>query len=121
MAFKLQSTTGNNKQYLMALADAGPRGARVYKYITADTPATVATSGYITKATDGNHEIAYDMLSVGDLIYVFQVAAIDDTRTIEADQDAGITDISLHAVLAKSATVLDLSEDLLGATVTYTA
>jgi len=120
MAFALQGTDGTNKQYLVQVGSA-VRGANKFRYYTTDTPATVATSGYITKATNADHEIAYDMLSVGDIVEVYQLASITAGQNLESDMEAGITDISQHAVLTKSATVIDLSEDLLAATLTYTA
>jgi hypothetical protein len=122
MAFKLNGTGANGtKFYLWQTADMG-NGMKEWCYVTADTPAAVAVSGYLDGDDgDEDQDMAISMLSVGDRIWVYQVAAIDDTQTVQADMAGGITDISLHAVLINNGSYVDLSEDLLGATVTYTA
>jgi len=119
MTFKMKGATAatNTKVYLQPTADGAAPGSRHFEYVTADTAATCAASGYITKATAG-HEEAYDMLQVGDLIWIYTVGSIDDSITVSADKAAGITDISLHVVLVKSATVINLSDDMLAFTVT---
>ena len=80
---------------------------------------TVDGSGYINAGTDADHKQAVESLRVGDRIWVYQVSAISDTRSLEADIEAGLVDVSLHAVLVNTGTIVDLSDDLLGATVTY--
>lgn len=118
MAFKMASTGGENKQYLYQVTAAGVI-PRQFVYVSADAPATVDGSGYITAGTNDDHDAAIDMLSIGDLIWSYQVASISDSRPIEDDMKAGITDISLHAVLDNTGSIIDLSDDLLAATPTY--
>lgn len=122
MAFKLNGSTAGTetKMYLFQKVNTAS-GLKEFVYVSADTPATVAVSGYITKADSADSEIAFNMLEVGDLIWHYQVASITDTDSIQTDMEGGITDVSLHVVVTKSATLIDLSEDLLTATVTYTA
>lgn len=122
MAFKLNGTGTNvTKFYLWQTGELG-NGYREWMYVTPDTPATVAISGYIDgDNNDDDQDTAINMLNVGDRVWVYQVAAIDDSQTIQDDMAGGITDISLHAVLINNGSYVDLSEDLLGATVTYTA
>lgn len=119
MAFKLGSATGNQKKYFYLAVDTGPFG-RIWHYVTADTPGAVETSGYFNATTNDDHAYAVESLRVGDLVLVYQVAAITDTQTLEADAAGGIVDMSLHAVLTNTGTVVNLSGDLLEATVTYT-
>jgi hypothetical protein len=115
MAWKSVATTSSanlsNKVYMWKIGNFGP--ITMWFYVSADAATTVDGSNYIT-------EQAYkDVLGFGDLIWAYQVASIDDTRSIEDDMKAGITDISLHAVLENTGSVVDLSNDLLAATVTY--
>lgn len=119
MAFKLNGTGSNvTKFYLQPVTDAAAPGSRQWEYVSADTPATVDGSGYIDNSTaDG--ETAIGMLAIGDLVWVYQVASIDDSRPISDDKKAGITDISLHLVLDNTGSIIDLSDDLLTATPTY--
>ncbi len=118
MAFKLRATNGSGKQYLQPKTMGGVVG-REWIYVSEDPATTVDGSGYITAATGEDHELAIGMLRVGDLVWSYQVAGIDDDRDLEADMAGGITDISLHAVLVNDGSVIDLSDDLLAATVTY--
>lgn len=121
MAFKLKSTTGNNKVYLWQAAELG-NGVKEWIYVTTDTPATVAISGYIDgDADNADMDQLIDSMSVGDFVRVIQVAAIDDDQTVQEDMAGGIVDISEHVVLVNDGGHINLSEDLLGATVTYTA
>ena len=121
MAFKARAANGTNKQYLWKAADYG-QGVSLWFYVTADTPAAVAISGYIDgDDNDPDQDMAIANLKVGDLIKVYQVASIDDDRTVQEDMEGGIVDISLHAVLINDGSYINLSEDLLAATVTYTA
>ena len=121
MAFKLRGGSGNEtKLYLFPLVEAGP--VKIWCYVSADAAATVDGSGYIDGGTNGgDHSIALNMLGIGDLVLAYQVASITDTQPISDDMKAGISDISLHAVLDNTGEtgVADLSDDLLGATVTY--
>lgn len=119
MAFKLRGTGENQtKMYLQPVTDAAAPGSRQWEYVSADAPATVDGSGYISDSTDDG-KIALDMLTIGDLVWVYQVSAIDDSRPISDDKKAGITDLSLHIVLENTGSIIDLSDDLLSATVTY--
>lgn len=121
MAFKLRGTGVNTtKVYLQPTADGAAPGSRHWEYVSADTPAAVENCGYIDNSTEDG-QIAIDMLQVGDLVWVYQVAAIVDSRPISADKAGGVVDLSLHCVLVKTATFINLSDDLLGATVTYTS
>lgn len=121
MAFKLRGTgTNATKIYLQPTADGAAPGSRHWEYVSADTPAAVENCGYIDNSTEDG-ELAINMLQVGDLIWVYQVAAIDDSRPISQDKAGGVTDLSLHVVLVKTSAFVNLSDDLLGATVTYTS
>lgn len=116
MAFKGKATVGSsnlsNKVYMWRALHLGA-GLGIWIYVSADTPATVDGSNYITD------QDFIDVLQVGDLVLAYQAGSIDDTRSIIADLAAGVTDLSLHLVLENTGTVVDLSDDLLGATVTY--
>ena len=115
MAFKGVATTSganlSNKVYMWKKGNFGP--ITEWFYVSADAATTVDGSAYITD------QDFIDVLGFGDLIWAYQVGSIDDTRSIADDMKAGITDISLHAVLENTGSVVDLSTDLLGATVTY--
>lgn len=115
MSFKGVATTSSanlsNKVYMWLTGNTGP--IKIWMYVSADAATTVDGSNYIT---DQNF---IDVLGFGDLIWAYQVGSIDDTRSIADDMKAGITDISLHAVLENTGSVVDLSNDLLAATVTY--
>lgn len=95
------------KDAYMALGSyvGGKFPLKVWHYVTEDTPATVDTTGYFNAKVDE--------LAVGDLVWVYQA-------TNEADLTAGIADVSLHIVLSNDGTTVDVSDDLLGATVTDT-
>jgi len=83
----------------------GADGNTFWYYKTADAPATVDTAGYFTNEAVG-------MLRVADLLFVVQV---DDPAA-----PASVTDVSLHAVLSNDGATVDLSDDLLAATVADT-
>jgi hypothetical protein len=117
MAFKMAATNGSNKQYLYPKAEAGLCN-REWEYVTPDAATAVDASGYISSGTSDG-DAAIGMLKIGDRIWSTQVASIDDTRTIEDDCKAGISDVSLHVVLDNTGSIIDLSDDILGATVTY--
>lgn len=116
MAFKLNGTGANvTKMYLFPLVEAGP--LREFAYVTTDTAATVAGDGYIdTTTADG--QIGYDMLREGDKVRVYQIASLDDTQPISDDIATGITDYSEHIVVTKTATNINLSDDLVDFVVT---
>lgn len=117
MAFKLKGTgTNTTKTYLFPMAYGGPLTDWVY--VSADPATTVDGSGYISDSTDDGQE-ALSMLRIGDRVWAYQVASIDDSRSIEDDCKAGVTDLSLHLVLDNTGSVIDLSDDLLSATPTY--
>lgn len=117
MAFKLNGTgTDVTKFYLYPTADAAAPGSRHWEYVSADAPGTVSDPGYIDNSTSDG-EIALSMLTVGDFVWAFQVSSITDSQTIRDDKNGGITDISLHVVLSNDGSTLNLSTDLLSATV----
>jgi len=117
MAFKMAATNGSNKQYLFPRSDAGA-AIRDWEYVSDDASTSVDASGYISSGTpDG--DAALGMLKVGDRIWLTQVASISDARTIEEDCRAGVSDVALHVVLDNTGSIIDLSDDILGATVTY--
>ena len=112
MAFKKRSTNGR-KAYFWRAVDMG-NGMSVWCYVSADTPAAVEVSGYFDDAE------LISTVQVGDEIRAYQVAAIDDTRTVQQDIAAGLTDYSRHLVVTNSGSAIDITPDLEGATVTYT-
>lgn len=122
MAFKLNGTTTNvTKMYLFRITGEGP--VRVFGYVTADTVAAVVTSGYIdysANPSDDDHRVAKDMLRAGDHVWIYQVAAISDSRAIHLDIQAGLTDFGRAIVLTNEGGVVQMSNDLEAATVTYT-
>lgn len=76
-----------------------------YRYDSTDAATTVDGNGYFNNTDDTLK------LRVGDLITVFVWATAVRTGTV--------SDVSMHAVMQVSAAgVVDLSDDLLGATVT---
>lgn len=117
MAFKLNGASPDvTKIYLFPIVDGGP--IRIFGYVTTDTPATVEAVGYIDTADGADSEVAFNMLRTGDIIYVFQTTALDDTQPIEDDIGDGLTDFSTHIVTSKSSTQINLSADLVDKTVT---
>lgn len=112
MAFKLNGTSPDvTKQYLYPLFIAGP--VRWFEYVTTDAAATVDGRGYIDNTTaDG--EIAINMLKVGDMVWVTQVASLTDTSPISTDK-AGASAMSLHMVTENTGSTLNLSNNLLTA------
>lgn len=117
MAFKKQATLGGSnrrKTYFWCAGDFG-NGQKLFHYVTADGPLVVEVSGYFA---DDELET---LCSPGDIIKVFQVAAIDDTRSIQDDIAAGLVDVSEHIVLQSDGSGLQISADLVNNTVTYTS
>ena len=122
MAFKLKGTgTNKTKMYLQPTTSAAAPGSRHWEYVTADAALTVEACGYIvTTSEDG--QLAYNMLQVGDIVWVYTVAAISDSRPISEDKAAGITGLQAVVVVRKDADVLELSGPLFGtASVSYTS
>ena len=79
------------------------RGVANYRYDTLDASATIDASGYFNNADDALN------LRVGDMIDHVQWTTTTYTGTV--------ADVGLHIVLSVSAAgVVDLSNDLLGAT-----
>lgn len=114
MAFKLRGTGENvTKVYLQVVADAAAPGSRIYEYVTTDAVATVDGSGYIDNTTDDG-KIALDMLKIGDLLNVFVVGSLDDTRSISEDKATGLSDYSQHIVMENDGTAINLSDELHG-------
>ena len=117
MAFKKQATLGGTnrrKTYFWCASDYG-NGQKLFHYVTADTPLVVEVSGYFDDAE------LETLCKPGDIIKVFQVAAIDDTRSIQDDFAAGLSDVSEHVVLQSDGSGLQISLDLVNQTVTYTS
>jgi hypothetical protein len=96
MAFKMKSTSGTldfNKTYFWDIAHLG-HGIQHYGYVTADTAAAIEISGYFSDAQ------LVSILKPGDLITVWSVDAIDDTRNIRADFFSGLNAIYQTVVMA---------------------
>lgn len=80
-------------------------GFGLYRYDSLDAATIVDGSGYFNNADDDLN------MAVGDLIWVYDWAT--------AVRSGTITDVSLHVVTSVSAAgVVDVSDDMLGATVT---
>lgn len=121
MAFKKLGTAldsmGRNtktKLYFWRSGHLG-NGMSEWTYVTTDAPATVEVSGYFNDAE------LKDKMKAGDVVRVIQVAALDDTRTIQADIAAGYADESMHRVVASDGAGINITPDLLNATITYTS
>lgn len=114
MAFKAKSTGTAlpNKVYFWCQHDNGA-GIRDWIYVTADALTTVDGSGYI------DDQSTIDVLNIGDRIWVYVADAIDDSRSITDDLKNGMADYGLLLVMDNTGSVVDLSNDLLGGTVTY--
>ena len=121
MAFKLSGDSPNfTKKYLYPITDAAAPGSRHWEYVTTDTPATVDGAGYITASDSDGAQLAINMLAIGDVIWVYQVGSIDDTRPISEDKATALTDVSVHIVMENDGSVIDLSDELFGgSTVSY--
>ena len=89
---------------LTLLADGN--GFKTFRYDSTDAVAAIDGTGYINNADDGQN------LAVGDLVWVVQWNTAVRTGTI--------ADVSLHVAMAVTANAVDLSDDLLGATVANT-
>jgi hypothetical protein len=94
------------KDAYMTLANyiGGKHPLKEWMYVTQDTPGSVDSSGYFNGKVNE--------LGVGDRVWVYQATDEDDLAT-------GIVDVSLHVVLTNDGTTVDVSDDILGATVTY--
>lgn len=120
MAFKKRSTSTTAiggpgaKAYFWRGQDLG-NGMSEWHYVTTDAPATVEVSGYFD---DTELEA---LMRPGDRLWVYQVAAIDDTREVQDDIGSGLSDVSMHFVLSGDGTGVNISEDVLSATITYTS
>ena len=114
MAFKAASTTGNGKRYLF-LGSYFAQNLKEWVYVTTDAPTTVEVSGYLDNTE------AETLMSPGDRLWVYQVAALDDTRTIQDDIGSGLSDVSLHIVVASDGSGINITPDVLSATITYTS
>lgn len=110
MAFSRQDTDGFIKRFWRA-ADYG-NGVSLWIYVTTDTPATAEVSGYFNDAVNE--------LRVGDVIRLYQVAGLTDGAEIQSDLAGGITDVSEHIVVTNDGSTVDVTPDILGATITYT-
>jgi hypothetical protein len=120
MALKKRSTSTTavggvgSKAYFWMAADYG-NGQKRFHYVTADAPGTVEVSGYF------DDDELRSIMKPGDELMVFQVAALDDTRTIQEDFASGFADVSLHYVVQSDGAGINISDDVLGATLTYTS
>jgi len=87
------------KANLTPIGGQSSRGSapQAFAYKTADAAATVDTSGYFNDVSD--------IVSVGDLISVIQVAAIGASPEV-------VSGYSLHAVLSNASGVVDVSDNL---------
>jgi len=117
MSFQLRGTSNQykSKMYLQCVADAAPPGSRIYEYVTTDAIATVDGSGYIDNSTDDG-EIALDMLRIGDIINIFVVGSLDDSRDISEDKATGLSDYGQCIVMENDGTAINLSNELHGGT-----
>ena len=113
MALK-QRSTDNTKAYFWRAVDLG-NGMSRWNYVTPDAQLIVEADGYFT-----DEEIA-GVCQVGDELVVYQVAAADDARNVQADMAAGLTAYTRHLVLVKTAAKIDISPALESTTVTYTS
>lgn len=111
MAFKAKATDLSfdpNKRYFWRIADLG-NGIGHYGYVSADTPGAAEISGYFN-----DDELEF-VLKAGDRITFWQVDAVADTRTIQADMDAGLNSIYETIVMARDGAgvqVAPFTEDL---------
>lgn len=115
MAFKLEATASDRvygKKYFWHAMHLG-QGVNVWCYASADAATAVDGSGYI------DDDDAISALNVGDLVLHWQADSITDSNNIQADFAAGLADFSIHMVMENTGTVVDLSNDLLGGTLTY--
>lgn len=80
----------------------------MYMYYTDDATTTIDGDGYMNNSDDGLN------LQIGDLVFAIVASAITDPLT-------AIDDVGLFVVVAvnSSTGAVNLSDDLLGATVTY--
>jgi hypothetical protein len=112
MAFKYAGTQSatvmDRKLYFYpVLPNQGP-GSQIWEYVTTDAFTAVDASGYFTDTT------IIKNVRVGDIIRVFVVSSISDSRTIEADKAAGITHYTEHLVVSNNGTTLDISNYIAG-------
>lgn len=114
MAFKKTGTTNTTKRYIWPAVVLG-NGIEEWIYVTTDAPTTVEVSGYF------DDDELRAMLKAGDRLWVYQVAALDDDRTVQADINAGLSDVSFHVVVASDGAGVNITPDLLSATITYTS
>jgi hypothetical protein len=128
MAFIKRATTAGRegKAYLWMAADYG-QGMKRWHYVTTDTPAVVEVSGYfrdteldggIGNAAGG---VTLGSMQPGDELWLFQVGSLSDARTIQDDIRSQLVDVSYHVVVASDGGGVDITPDLLSATVTYTS
>ena len=110
----VKRSVDSTKAYWWRAANLG-NGMGRWNYVTADAQLTVEADGYFT-----DEEIA-GTAQVGDEVYVYQVAAVSDARTVQADMEAGLTAMTRHLVLVKTTAKIDISPALETTTVTYTS
>jgi hypothetical protein len=111
MAFKAKVTDltfDANKRYFWRIAALG-NGIDYFGYVTADAAGAVEISGYFSNAE------CIEVMKPGDLLKVWSVDAIVDTRSIQADFFSGLNAIYETVVLANDGAgvqVAPLTEDL---------
>jgi hypothetical protein len=116
MAYKKQGTaSGTETKFYFWHAGYLGNGMSRWLYVTTDTPAVVEVSGYFDDAE------LEAVVKPGDELRVIQVAALDDSRTIQDDIAAGYADESEHRVVSSDGSGLNITPDLLSATITYTS
>lgn len=96
MAFKAKVTTltfDANKRYFWKIADLGA-GISQFGYVSADTAAAMEISGYFSDAE------LVGVMNTGDLLTVWSVDAISDTRSIQDDMYSGLNAIYQTVVMA---------------------
>ena len=98
MAFKKRSTSTTaaggpgSKAYFWRAAEYG-NGMSCWHYVTTDAPTAVEVDGYFA-----DDELVA-LMKPGDKLEVFQVASLDDDRSIQEDFKSGFQDQSLHFVV----------------------
>lgn len=120
MAFKKAGTSTTepsvpgDKKYWWRSAELG-NGMSEWHYVTTDADTTVEVVGYF------NDSEIKEYVRPGDRVWVLRVTSIDDTRDIQADCQTGIVDVSLHYVVSDEGATVNITSDVLVATVTYTS
>lgn len=113
MAFKRQGVAPDVTKFYLWQWHEGGGGVATWYYVSADTPAVIEQAGYFSD------EEALLTFKEGDRIVAYQVGAIVDTRSIQADIAAGLTTMSEHIVLVNDGSSINISPALVGLSVEY--